>query len=146
MRGISDVTLMLGAAILAIAALWHVYWLLGGTAGLVSAVPERNSAPLFVPGKLATAIVSCAIAAVAVLYGIAAGGMTPPRTAPGMIAGLLGLAGVVFIARAIGDFNHVGFFNRGGMTPFAVADRKVYAPLCLFLGLAGIFAAGLRFL
>ena len=61
----------------------------------------------------------------------------------GLVAGALGtslfvwptlLLGVVFIARAVGEFNLVGFFKRVRGTTFARWDTRVFSPLCIILG------------
>ena len=52
MSTLTDLVLMLGAAVLGVAALWHFYWVLGGRAGLDIAVPSRTSGePTFEPSK-----------------------------------------------------------------------------------------------
>lgn len=42
--------------------------------------------------------------------------------------------GTVFILRAIGDFNLVGFTKKNKQGDFAVLDSVLYSPLCLLLG------------
>ena len=49
--------------------------------------------------------------------------------------------GCVFLAPAIGDFEHIGILNKGGQTAFAKADRLIYSPICLFLAAGGLLAA-----
>ncbi|CAZ95031.1 DUF3995 domain-containing protein [Zobellia galactanivorans] len=44
----------------------------------------------------------------------------------------------IFILRAIGDFNYLGFFKKVKHTAFAKADSKVFVPLCLAIGIMGI--------
>ncbi len=151
MRGLFDLALLAGAAILAIAAFWHVYWALGGRLGWARAIPQKaDGTPAFMPGKTLTLGVAAMIAAVAALFWVEA--EVASSRFPG-IAGLwpawldvlaLSATGSVFVLRAVGNLHSVGFFNRGGNAAFAVADRMVYSPLCLFLGLAGICSAALR--
>ncbi|PTT14637.1 DUF3995 domain-containing protein, partial [Flavobacterium sp. HMWF030] len=40
----------------------------------------------------------------------------------------------IFILRAIGDFNYVGFFKKHRNSEFALKDTKYYSPLCLLIG------------
>jgi len=46
--------------------------------------------------------------------------------------------GVIFILRAIGEFNVVGIFKKIKGTVFAKYDMYFYIPLCLFVGYAFI--------
>ncbi|MEM6843120.1 MAG: DUF3995 domain-containing protein [Bacteroidota bacterium] len=45
---------------------------------------------------------------------------------------------VIFILRALGEFNYVGFFKRVKNTEFARADSRIFSPLCLGIGVIGI--------
>jgi hypothetical protein len=160
MATITEIALMLSAAVLGIAALWHFYWAFGGTKGLAVAVPEKPAAPgnegtggegtgggpLFVPSTLSTVIAATAIASIAALYAAMATGVFNGTAYSRLAALATGVLGLVFIVRAIGDFNHVGFFKRNTGSPFAVADSRYYSPLCLFLGASGLMAAATRYL
>ena len=44
----------------------------------------------------------------------------------------------IFLLRAIGDFNDVGFFKKRRQTYFGKLDSRVYSPLCLGMGLMGL--------
>jgi hypothetical protein len=48
--------------------------------------------------------------------------------------GLWIIAGI-FILRAIGEFNYVGFFKKIKQTKFGQNDAKYYSPLCLTIGI-----------
>lgn len=48
--------------------------------------------------------------------------------------GLWIIAGI-FILRAIGEFNYVGFFKKIKQTKFGKNDTKYYSPLCLTIGI-----------
>ena len=48
------------------------------------------------------------------------------------------LIGFVFFARAVGDFNYVGFFKRVKNTAFAHNDSYYYSPLCLFISVTSV--------
>ncbi len=144
MQTFANSALMLSAAVLGIAALWHFYWAWGGVGGKALAVPEKSSGgPLFVPSPKATAIVAGCIALIAVLYAAAASCVLENSASANLA---LGVCGVAFIGRAIGDFRHVGFFKRHSGTPFAEADARYFSPLCLFLGASGLSAAVIHFL
>ena len=44
----------------------------------------------------------------------------------------------IFLARAVGDFNYVGFFKKIKQTKFGKNDTKYYSPLCLTIGILTI--------
>jgi hypothetical protein len=140
MRSFTDASLLLGAAILGVAALWHFYWAIGGRAGLRLALPEKEGRPLFLPSRAMTAFVAALIAAVAGVYAVVA--LDPfinPDYAEWAQA-IAAICGFVFVMRAIGDFGYVGFFKHHTGTAFAMADSRFYSPLCLYLGVAGLLA------
>ncbi len=146
MAPLTAAMLTVSAAILAIAALWHVYWAAGGRRGLAMAVPERRApaTPLFVPRRWLTLAVAFAIAVIAAVYlGVAYSGWPICRRRRWQGRSRRRCLGLVFIARAIGDFGYVGFFKRYGGTAFARADTRCYSPLCLFLGISGLLPLAL---
>jgi Protein of unknown function (DUF3995) len=138
MQTFANCALMLSAAVLGIAALWHFYWAMGGRTGLIVAIPERNNRPLFTPSRMATIAVAFGIASIAVLY--AAVGFGVLQNSPSAAIGL-SICSLAFLGRSIGDFGYVGFFKSHTGTAFANADSHYYSPLCLFLGIAGFSAA-----
>ena len=138
MHAFTQFSLMLGAAILGIAALWHFYWVMGGRAGLVVAIPEKNNEPLFTPSRMATTAVAFGMASIAVLFAAVASGVL--QNSPGATLALC-ICSLVFLGRAIVDFGYVGFFKSHTGTAFAKADNRYYSPLCLFLSIAGLSAA-----
>jgi len=123
----------------------HVYWALGGTVGLESAIPRIPStreAPAgdgalvraFHPSAAMTLAVAGALGMVAVLVCLRAGLFAPARVHGWLRASLAALA-VILLARAVGDLKLVGFFKRIKGTRFAELDTWLYAPLCLLLAL-----------
>lgn len=46
---------------------------------------------------------------------------------------------IIFLVRAIGDFNYVGFFKKTKNTHFAKMDRKYFSPLCLLIAISGLY-------
>jgi len=122
----------------------HVYWALGGTAGIARAgavVPEVGGRPAFTPGPASTLAIAALLEIAAALVALqgklfAIGGLPP-----GLIrVGALGVA-VVLAARGIGDFRLVGLFKRVRGTRFARLDSRVYAPLCLALATGIVIVA-----
>jgi hypothetical protein len=122
------------AAILLAAAALHAYWAASGFVA-AAAVPQRNGAPVFTPGRIATGGVALVLLAASLLVAQQALGVADWPSRGLVKAGCWALA-AVFIVRAIGDFRWVGLFKRVNDTPFALCDTAAYTPLCLMLGLA----------
>ena len=120
-------------------ALLHFYWAVGGRLGMTAAVPGRGNKPLFTPSPLATAFVGIALllSAVVSLQYIRVLSLPLPR---GLVSPCMWSLGIVFLVRAVGDFNYVGFFKRQLGTRFAKLDSRFYSPLCLLLA-ALVFGA-----
>jgi len=96
--------------------------------------------PLFQPGTAATLIVAglLAVASVLVLERARLGpGIVPPAVS---LWGTWGVAAVL-TARAVGEFNHLGFFKRHRATQFARLDTRFYSPLALGLGIGSAIIA-----
>lgn len=127
-----DALLLIGIAKL------HLYWVLGGEWGLLGAIPGQY-AEIFMEKKrnllfLGATLVVCfglllfASVILANHYAIpffSTHAWTPIFT---------GIIGVIFLLRAIGDFNVCGLFKKKSPTLFAQRDSQIYIPLCLFLG------------
>ncbi|GIP24306.1 DUF3995 domain-containing protein [Paenibacillus sp. J22TS3] len=113
----------------------HVYWVLGGAHGITAAVPSQGGKPLFRPSKSATLLVALLLAIAAWLV-LELGAVRPVLYPPGLLRIGGWLLGLVFIARAIGDFRWVGFFKAHKESVFARWDTVLFSPLCLFLGAA----------
>jgi hypothetical protein len=129
------------AAVLLLLAALHLYWAAGGRWGAQAAVPERTGQPLFSPGPGACIAVAGLLSCAAFLVWARGWGFWPsflPRWGAAVGAGGVG---VVFVARAIGDFNWVGFFKKQRATRFARLDTRFYSPLCLALGVASLVVA-----
>lgn len=121
-------------AILATLSGLHVYWALGGKAGLEGTLPraEGSEEALFRPGPIATLIVAGILA-----FGVAvtlwrAGIVEPPAPAWIPRTGVWFMA-VAFALRAIGDFKYVGFFKKASESTFARRDSRIYSPLCVVI-------------
>jgi len=118
----------------------HIYWASGGQGGIGKAIPVVEGKPAFEPGKAATLVVACGLLAVAgVSYSL---GCTQPTShAYDKYITYVGwILTCVFIVRAVGDFNYVGFFKKHIKSDFATYDTKYYSPFCLC---AGVIFAGL---
>jgi len=129
-----------GVVLLAGIGVAHVVWALSGRAP-GAGVPQQDGKPLFRPGRGATLLVALLLFAAAGLVAAGAGVWAAPLPGALVAAGCWGLV-IVFAARAIGDFRHVGFFKRNREGAFARPDTWVYSPLCVYLALSALFAAG----
>ena len=141
MRSAAAVIALASALVLGALSGLHVYWALGGRWGGAAAVPTRpGGPPTFAPSEAGTLAVAAALAVAAYLI-LVRGGLARP-VGPGWLyaAGAWGL-GLVFVARAVGDFRYVGLFKRVRGTPFAVRDDWLYVPLCAALGAAVLWLA-----
>jgi hypothetical protein len=123
------------AAILALMAVIHMYWALGGSIGAEALVPQTTKGPLFrltAPVTLVIALIFV-FAADLMLARLGVATARIPAWGLDLACGALALA---FLARAIGDFRYVGFFKRERRSRFARLDTAVYSPVSLFLAVA----------
>ena len=117
---------------------FHFYWLFGGVWGLEKVIPtkEKELNTLSIP-KVATLLVALVLVSFGLIYLLKAGLLIVQI--PNWVTSYgYWLIPSFFIIRAIGDFNYVGFFKKIKHTEFAKADTKLFAPLCLGIGLAGL--------
>lgn len=117
---------------------FHFYWFLGGVWGLEKVIPTKSNqaATLKIP-KFATLIVGLVLTSFGVVYLIKSAFITVP--VPMWVTdNVYWFIPAIFIFRAIGEFNYVGFFKRIKGTEFAKADSKIFSPLCLFIGIIGV--------
>ncbi len=117
---------------------FHFYWLFGGIWGVKKVIPTKSNelSPLHIP-KLATLIVGLVLVLFGLIYLIKSGFVNIQLPSWVTTYGYW-LIPSIFILRAIGEFNYVGFFKKINDTEFAKADSKIFSPLCLAIGLIGI--------
>ena len=83
----------------------HIYWALGGSWGIATAVPSKDGKALFKPTPLATIFVALALFAASIIVMGRIGLLTKFIRIPFIFYwGTWGIA-VVFFLRAVGDFN-----------------------------------------
>lgn len=117
---------------------FHFYWLFGGVWGLKKAIPTKgNTANTLAIPKIATLLVGLVLVLFGLIYLIKTGFIIIH------IPDWLTTYGywfipAIFILRAIGEFNYVGFFKKIKNTEFAKADSKIFSPLCLGIGITGM--------
>lgn len=138
----SSVVALRVALVLALLGGIHVFWALGGEWGTQAAIPQVAGRRVLHPSALMTLSVAAALFIAALLV-LARAGFVATTLAPSLFVWPTRLLGVVFIARAVGEFRLVGFFKRVRGTTFARWDSFVFSPLCLVLG-SSILWLGLR--
>jgi len=116
---------------------FHFYWLFGGKWGTDKVFPTKTNQSSKPPiPKFAILIVALGLAFFGLLYLIKSGLITAQL--PHWVTYAYWIIPAIFILRSIGEFNYVGFFKKVKDTPFAKADTKIFAPLCLTIGVLGI--------
>ncbi len=113
----------------------HIYWAFGGKWGLSNALPElpQGSKKAFEPSRISTLIVALVLLFFAFLT---LGNIIFLDTffETKHIKYSMLFIGILFIIRAIGDFNYVGITKKVKNTQFATYDNCVYIPLCVAIG------------
>lgn len=123
---------------LAAVSLLHLYWAVGGKTGLKKSIPTTaDGRAVLQPGKMACLVVALALAVFAAVF---LDKLEFVRIGLPGWANQYGLfvISIIFIVRAIGDFQYVGFTKRIRTTTFGMLDTRYYSPLCLLLGINGI--------
>ncbi len=114
------------------AGVFHFYWAFGGKIGLDRAIPTKDGKALLNPGKLLTIIVGFIILGFAwIAYILNSEDLNLISYSYQIIYAGWFLS-VVFLIRAIGDFNMVGLFKKIKSTKFAEFDTKYFIPLTSF--------------
>jgi hypothetical protein len=129
------------AGVLALLALLHVYWSLGGRRGWDAAIPEAPGAPMFQPGRFGAFFVALLLGSAAAIIGTHARALPLGLPVWFSAAGTWTIA-VVFAGRVVGDFRLFGLFKKVRETRFARLDSWLYTPLCALLSAACV-AVGL---
>jgi hypothetical protein len=119
-------------------SLIHVYWVFGGKWGIAQAIPTKEDGSLNLnPPPIATIIVAAGLMVFALFYLLKSGLIQLEITGWIFTIGYWFIP-VIFIIRAIGDFNYVGIFKKIKHSTFGKADSKIFIPLCLSIGVMGI--------
>lgn len=116
----------------------HFYWAFGGRWGSQAVFPTKNdNVKPKMPGVLPTLIVACGLLVIG-LFIINQSGLIHFSIPLWLDTFGLWIIAGIFILRAIGDFNYVGFFKKIKHTKFGINDTKYYSPLCLSIGILTI--------
>jgi len=118
----------LAAVLLMAAGLLHLYWAIGGKAGLAAAIPQDGEGRLTLkPRPLVTAMIGLLLLGLAAVYWLAG------NDVPGWPQWLCAAAGLVFALRLIGEGKYVGILKRRRGTAFAQRDDALYGPVLFIL-------------
>jgi hypothetical protein len=128
------------ALVLALLGAIHVFWALGGRTGFVSAIPEVNGERAFTPTPAASFAVALALF-VASALALGRAGAFGSRAPAALFKWPVLAMGLVFLARAVGEFRLVGLFKRVRGTSFARWDTWLFSPLCLGISLGALWLA-----
>ena len=117
----------------------HFYWAFGGKWGGDAVLPTKddNNTKVLNPTALPTLIVALGLLGFGVFILIMSGFIAFDTPQWLHKYGLWVIASI-FMLRAIGDFNYVGFFKKITRTKFGRNDTKYFSPLCLIIGLLTI--------
>lgn len=115
----------------------HMYWLFGGKLWLDSVIPTKeHEDTVFEIPLIATLFSALFLFVFAVVYFIKTGWIEWNYSVA-FLNKIYWFLPVLFTLRAIGDFRYLGFFKKVKSTKFGQADSKVFAPLCLGIGITG---------
>lgn len=133
-----SILIFINIIILLLLSAIHFYWVFGGKWGVESSIPDKLKTIYFNPknekrNQIATIIVAFGLIAVATIIGL--NHITSYRY--WTIIGTR-IIGIIFIVRAIGDFNMFGIFKKKSNSKFAKNDTRLFIPLCLFIGFSSI--------
>ncbi len=116
----------------------HIYWGFGGDWGSVSVIPtnaqqQRMLAPTAFDSFFVATGLLCFGLFVLVKLNVLKIWLPSWFRAYGLWAIVL-----IFAARAVGDFNYVGFFKKPSESTFAELDTAFFSPLCLMIAVLAL--------
>ncbi len=118
----------------------HFYWAVGGKWAFHHVLPTNEQGERVLhPKNRDSVIVGLALFLFAVVY-FAKTALFNLSTGKDMLVWAGWIIPAIFLLRAIGDFKYVGFFKKVKSTTFGKADTKLFSPLCLAIGIAGILS------
>lgn len=106
------ILILINASILFLLSLIHFYWVFGGKWGIESSIPDKHKTRYFNPknekrNKITTLLIAFGLFILAII--ISSNYFLPDRK--WIIIGTR-IIGIIFILRAIGDFNLFGIFKK----------------------------------
>lgn len=119
----------------------HFYWGLGGKWGADATIPTKENLQKVMNPKLIDCfLVAIGLLAFGLLCFIKSSFVAIDLPQWLLHYGIWAIS-VIFILRAIGEFQYVGFFKKIRSTPFGQLDTKYYSPLCLVIGILAMTLA-----
>ncbi|MNV01192.1 hypothetical protein D3C71_913880 [compost metagenome] len=116
----------------------HFYWAFGGKWGANAAIPTKDDTQAVMsPGIVVTLIVALGLLGFGMLPLIITETLHFPLPLWLQKSGLWIITGI-FLVRAIGEFNYVGFFKKHKHTQFGKNDSRFYSPMCLLIGILAL--------
>lgn len=114
----------------------HFYWAFGGKWGSDAVLPTKDDSntKILNPAILPSLIVAVGLLSFG-LFILVMSGLISIDIPQWLFKYGLWIIASIFILRAIGDFNYVGFFKKIKHTKFGKSDTKYYSPLCLTIGI-----------
>jgi hypothetical protein len=114
----------------------HFYWTMGGKWGMNATTPTReDGTPLFIPRKIDCFVVGSGLILLSIVVMSRMHWFLLPILGDQTSNRILKTFALIFTLRAIGEFNHVGFFSKPRNSMFRKYDRRLYSPLCFLLGI-----------
>ena len=116
----------------------HLNWVFGGKFGFTESLPTKKSGERVLnPKRIDSAIVGTGLTLFGIFYIFKSGLVDYYLSTSILMYGGWIIPGI-FILRAIGEFQYVGFFKKIRTTNFGKLDTKFISPLCLVIGILGI--------
>lgn len=117
----------------------HFNWVIGGTFGFKESLPTKeNGERVLNPKKIDSAFVGIGLTTFGIFY-ILKSGLIEYHLPEWIMKYGGWVIPIVFLLRAIGEFKYVGFFKSIKNTDFGKLDTKLFSPLCLLIGILGLF-------
>jgi len=137
--GMATILLVINTLLFLLLSILHIYWAMGGKWAMTDAVPQKAAGDqkAFIPGKGATLVVAGGLLGFSLLQAANLFTTDQPLLLNIRHYGLL-VIGLIFLLRAIGDFNYVGLTKRVRQTSFAKLDNSIYIPLCAYLSITNL--------
>ena len=117
----------------------HLNWVVGGKFGFEESIPTKETGEKILnPKKIDSGIVGLGLITFGIFYLLKSDLIT--LNEPDWILEYGSwIIPSIFILRAIGEFKYIGFFKKVKKTVFGKLDTKFFSPLCLIIGIIGIF-------
>jgi hypothetical protein len=119
----------------------HVFWGMGGRWGFDEALPtNEENVKVINPNFIECYLIGFGLSGFSFIV-LTKAKLFPLLFPAWLIDYSLWFIAAVFIIRAIGDFQYVGFFKKIKTTKFGRMDSLYYSPLCLLVGVLTIILA-----